>query len=192
MAEQFAFKQCLGDGAHIYRDHSLFFAVRQHMYFPCQHFLTSSVLSGDQDIGVCFGNLFDQVAELLHGVAFAPEHAAFLGDNLLAAFMRNSFPVCHPDIVSRFQRFQQFRIVPRFDNEVGGAFLDAPYCQVYICIGGEEYDLYGRVFLLYFGQPEKPLVTGVDSGTEIHIQQDYVHITLTDEEDVPNVHILVM
>ena len=170
MSEQLAFEKCFRDGSHIDRDQCFLLPVGKHMDLAGEHLLAGPVLAGHQNVGVRPGDFFDQGTELLHGVAFAPEHSALFGNDELIVCERNAFAVCRPDIIGRFQCFQQLGVIPGLDHEIGRSFLDAPHGKVDIRVGREKNDLYRSIFLLYFRKPEQPFVAGIDTGTEIHVQ----------------------
>ena len=56
---------------------------------------------------------------MLHGVTFPPKHSAFFGNDEFVCGDRNAFTVCRPDIIGRFQCFQQFGVIPGLDHEIG-------------------------------------------------------------------------
>ena len=132
MPEQFAFEKRLRYGTHIHRHHIPTETLGEAMNLPCQHFLTRPVLSRDEHIGIRFGYLLHQGAEFTHRCAGPPIHGRRLAFFLLLAPFGGL-------VASIQQSLDEFGIVPWLHYEVRCSLLDAPYSQVDISIGCEEY-----------------------------------------------------
>ena len=68
----------------------------------------------------------------------------------------------------------QVIVVPGFQYEIGSSTLQRLDSQFDIPVGCQHDNRQSRCDLLYAAEPEKPFVAGIDSGGEIHIQQDEI------------------
>lgn len=64
-------------------------------------------------------------------------------------------------------------VIPRLDDKVRCTLLYSAYGKVYVGISGEQHYGECRILLLYFVQPVKAFVSGIDTGREIHVEEYY-------------------
>ena len=173
MSEQFAFEKSLRYGSHVYRHHILPIAVGQGMNLACQHFLTRTVLTGNQYIGIRLGHFLHNRTEFEHGLAGSPIHGR-----------RGAFFLLLPALIRTVACIQQglgeFGVVPRLHHKVGSSLLDSPYRQIDIGIRCKKYHRKGRIRPFYFVQPIKTFVAGVECIGKVHVEQHHIGIFLTD------------
>ena len=167
MAEQFAFKQRLRDGAGIHRHHRLPVPEAVGVDLVREHILAGTVLAGDQHGRIGRGDLVECFADVGHGFGSAPEHHGR---------PRPGIPAQRPAglIPSRGQHFNELVIVPRLHDEIEGPALHPFHGQLDVGIRRKQHNLHLRHHLLDLPGPVQALVSGVDRRVEIHVQQHHV------------------
>ena len=82
----------------------------------------------------------------------------------------------------------QVIVVPGLQYKIGCPTLQRPNCQLDIPVGCQHDNRKFRCDLPYATEPEKPFITSIDSGREIHIQQDKINRpTVQDRKDTVRV-----
>ena len=76
-------------------------------------------------------------------------------------------------------------VVEGLDDEVCGSILQSCHSQLYIGVGGEEHDGGLRPRFLDLPEPEESLVAVVDAAVEVHVEQHYIGLVLTQSGDEP-------
>ena len=164
MSEQFALKETGSQGTHVHGHHLRVPPSGKGVQFTCQHLLTRTVLTGDEDVGVRGRHLFHQALQLLHDPALAPVHGGFLLS--VGCFACGTGGGC--------QRVYQSLVVPWLHYEISRSFLDAPHGQVDVCVCREQHHGQGGTEALHLVQPVEAFATVVDARAEVHVQQQYL------------------
>ena len=172
VSEKLAFKKAFGDGAHIHAYHFLAAACGKGVYFAGKHLFARTVFTGDKDIGVGDRHFFYQHAKLLHDGTFSPIHGRSGGGGFSRCFL--FLFGCRGVLCGVQQSLYQLSVIPGLDDKVCCTFLYPAHSKVYVGISGEQYYGEFRILLLYFAQPVKTFVSGVDAGREIHVEQHYL------------------
>ena len=172
MPEQFAFEQCFRNGSHIHTDHLLFPPQGKPVDFACQHFLTRTVFSGNQDIGVCRSHLLGQHPQLLHDRTFTPIHPNFT--SFIHMYRTADSFLFGATLSGRKQRIYQLLVIPWLDYKICSSFLNTFHSQVNISVGREEYNRQIGALPFDFMQPVQSFVPGIETGRKVHVEQDNV------------------
>ena len=114
------------------------------MEFAGEHLFPGAVLAGDQDVGVGGGDFLDHGAEPFHGGGGAPEHGvlggAVGGEGAFDVAELFGFGAGTAQGEGVTEGGDEFGVVPRFHDEVGGAALHGFHGEVDVGVGGEEDD----------------------------------------------------
>ena len=133
MAEEFALEQRSRNGAHVHRHHGTGGTVGKAVNLACQHFLSGSVLAGNEDVGIGGRGTLHHLAHTAHGLALAPEHGRTrllsCGGFLLALA-----------VALHQQHLDEPFVVKGFHQKVGSAQLQSVHRQVNVGIGREQHD----------------------------------------------------
>ena len=134
MAEEFALEQRSRNGAHVHRHHGTGGTVGKAVNLARQHFLSGSVLAGNEDIGIGGRGTLHHLAHAAHGLALAPEHGRTrllsCGGRLLLALA----------VALHQQHLDEPFVVKGFHQKVGSAQLQSVHRQVNVGIGREQHD----------------------------------------------------
>ena len=150
-------------------DHFVAAAEREAVYLACQHLFPRSVLAGDQDVCIRLGYFGHDFDELHHDRGMADNHRWFA-----RSLWRRQRLSGLPSLQGGAYLFQQAVIVPGLEHEIGSPAFQSLYRQFDVSVGRQHDNGQPRCDLLYPAKPEKPFVTGIDAGGEVHIQQDKV------------------
>ena len=146
MSEQFTFEKRLRNGSRIHADKRSCGAGGKRMDFACEHVFSGSVLSCNQHRGISRGDFHHILVQALHLRATAPEHLRFpAGRFVLLCWL---FPVSYLR-----KRPDEFRVVPRFHDEILRPALHALHRQGDVGIGREQHHSLPGPSGLEFRQP---------------------------------------
>ena len=139
-----------------------------------EHLLAGAVLARDEDVGIGGGHLLDNLADAHHRRARAPEHRLLVGQFALDFLELLHLALRAGQVVGPLQGGDQTVVVPGLDHEIDGPVAHGPHRQVDVGIGREEHQLDVGIVAVNLLQPVEALVAGVDSGREVHVEQDDV------------------
>jgi hypothetical protein len=76
---------------------------------------------------------------------------------------------------------QQLFVVPGLDHKIKGPFLERADGQVDVAVGRDHHHGGLRPEGLYFPEPVKPFIAGVQGALEVHVQQNDGEVLLAEQ-----------
>jgi len=153
VAEELAFKECLGKRGAVQRDERLFFARTILVDGACGEFFAGATLAVDQHGGVAGGHTLDELVDVAHARALA-DHIVLQADlgaelPILDAQMFELSGVFDGDCGQAGDRGEQLEVVAR---ERGGVIFGVEIYDTKRLVGGNQWHAKNRVCeLAFFG-----------------------------------------
>ena len=162
MAKQLAFKQRVGNGAHVDTHHRFRHAGRQAVKLMGEHILSRTVFASNQHIGVGACHFLHQSLQSQHCFRLSPDHLrrCWIGGSGF-----------QPRFNRAHKRVDQAGIVPRLFHEIKSTVLHSLHRQLHIGVSRKQHNRHIRKFVVDFVKPVQTLVAIVDSSHEIHVEQ---------------------
>src|SRR5690606_21789213 len=82
----------------------------------------------------------------------------------------------------RRNRSNEFFILPRLQNKIGGASLQCPHCHFNVAKGSDHDHNRGRIVCENLLEPVETFLATRDVLAEIHIQQNYIVAVIVQQE----------